>query len=782
MNNEPLPSSPSADEVRVSGAAFPALPDLEEARLDALKTMGILNKDPIPILEILCRFAVDFCGVSTAAITLVDRETVFFKALAGEMKLASTPREKSFCAHALLDENEIMVIPDTLLDPRFVENEQVTQEPFIRFYAGVRLMAANGHAIGCFCVMDTKPMILSDDQLSFLREMSRETINYLEGEKSKRELSRLLHLEKEVYNKLLLSTADLASSSPTFDEALHHIISHLDPQLGWLSARIRNMQTGGSTGIYYNPSLPEDREVPLIWKRLDAEPSRTQSEIPYSEFINSSPLRPEYTHLVVPVRVRDRLIAVMEFIYPDHRNADPRIRDVFNLIAANLSLVAERELLNLDLRFKSEHDSITGAPNRELFIQRFNRILLEASTMSNRRITLFCFEIDKFQSINVDYGYEFGEKILHELSRRAKSICTPDDMIGRLMGGEFLLLIHEQMPFETTTAVIEIVKNTLNGKYEIDDVSIDINLSIGCVILGGAEGTPEELIRRAEEAMHLVKEGAYQQVCIADEQVTKEAMKKRAMNRMVKDAVRNNDFTLFYQPIVEIPSGKIVGAEALLRLINMDGSHLEAKYFIEAMERMNLLEHVDAWVISEILLIIKNNPGILEKIPNFYFSHNVTPGVISRPDFDNHFLKQIIESKVPPSSLQIEITEQALLPDNQFVFENITEMRRAGIKIALDDFGMGTSNLWIITKYPVDVIKIDRTFLQGIIPRNNSLNSLLSSITDIAKNFGCTMIAEGVEQPVQSEHLINLGCTYAQGYLYGKPMPLNELQALIAKQ
>jgi EAL domain-containing protein (putative c-di-GMP-specific phosphodiesterase class I) len=187
-------------------------------------------------------------------------------------------------------------------------------------------------------------------------------------------------------------------------------------------------------------------------------------------------------------------------------------------------------------------------------------------------------------------------------------------------------------------------------------------------------------------------------------------------------------------------------------------------------------------VISEILLIIKNNPGILEKIPNFYFSHNVTPGVISRPDFDNHFLKQIIESKVPPSSLQIEITEQALLPDNQFVFENITEMRRAGIKIALDDFGMGTSNLWIITKYPVDVIKIDRTFLQGIIPRNNSLNSLLSSITDIAKNFGCTMIAEGVEQPVQSEQLINLGCTYAQGYLYGKPMPLNELQALIAKQ
>jgi diguanylate cyclase (GGDEF)-like protein len=790
MSNEPSPvneGQPTPDSAPVpgnhprTGGATSLLPHFEEERLYLLNSFGILNEEPVPILDILARYAAEFCEVPIAGISLVDRDKVVFKSITGDIGPARCDRDSSFCAHALVAPEELFVIPDTLIDTRFLASDFVTRKTPVRFYASARLMTSSGHALGCFFVMDTKPGELTPDQGEFLSAMARETMNYLEGERSKKELARLLHLEKEVYNKLLLATANLATSAPTFDEALHHMLINLDPKLGWLSARIRNMQTGGSTGIYYNPTLSEDTELPLIWQRLDTEPNRTRSDIPHTDFINSAPLRPEYSHLVVPVRVRERLIAVMEFLYPDHRNADPRIRDVFNLIAANLSIVAERELLNMDLKYKAEHDHISGAPNRELFVQRLNRILHEGSTLSNRKIILFCFDINGFQSINDDYGYEAGVEILRELTKRSQRICREDDIIGRLVGGEFLMLLHEKQPFTDTMTIIDRVKSSLSGVYHLDEVQIDITLSMGCVVLEASEGSSDELIRRAEEAMHLVKEGTYTDFCISDEKVTRESLERKSMNRTVKDAVRNNQLTLYYQPIVEMPYGRIVGAEALLRMINQDGTLTAASHFIEAMERMHLLEQVDAWVISEILLTLKNNPSILEKIPEFYFSHNITPGVIGRPGFHEHFISQIIHSGIPPSAIKIEITEKALLPDNLHLIKNITLLKDHGIGIALDDFGTGYSNLQIVAKYPIDTIKIDRSFLAGIVPGNDQINALLHSITDIAKNLRCSMVAEGIEQLAQAEHLLSLGCIYGQGYFYGKPMPLKELQALIAK-
>jgi diguanylate cyclase (GGDEF)-like protein len=766
---------------QVNGALNPPLPHFEEERLYLLNSFGILNEEPIPILDILTRYAAEFCDVPIAGISLVDRHKLVFKSITGDFDPVQCDRDSSFCAHALVAAEEPFVIPDTFLDPRFLANEQVTRKTPIRFYAGARLMTSSGHALGCFFLMDTKPVTLTPDRSAFLSSMASEAMRYLEGEKSKKELARLLHLEKEVYNKLLLATANLATSAPTFDEALHNMVINLDPKLGWLSARIRNMQTGGTTGIYYNPSLATDPELTLIWQRLDTEPSRPRSDMPHTDFINSAPLRPEYSHLVVPVRVRDRLIAVMEFLYPDHRNADPRIRDVFNLIAANLSIVAERELLNMDLKYKSEHDHISGAPNRELFIQRLNRILHEGSILTNRKIILFCFDINGFQSINDDYGYEAGVEILRELTKRAQRVCREDDMIGRLVGGEFLLLIYEKEPFTDLTTIIERVKSSLSGTYHLEEVQIDITLSMGCVVIGPAEGSPDELIRRAEEAMHLVKERTYKDVCIADEQVTRDSLERKSMNRRVEDAVRNNQLTLHYQPIVEMPYGRIVGAEALLRLGNQDGTLMKAAHFIDAMERMHLLEQVDAWVISEILLTLKNNPSILERIPNFYISHNITPAVIGRPSFHDHFISQISHSGIPSSAVRIEITEKALFPDNLYLIKNIESLKQNGIGIALDDFGTGYSNLQIIAKYPIDTIKIDRSFLAGIVPGNSQINALLHSITDIAKNMGCSMVAEGIEQLEQAEHLLSLGCIYGQGYFYGKPMPLKELQALITR-
>jgi len=791
-SSSPTPSEHSPAEQKNASALPPFLTQSEEEHLTVLQSLGILNKDPIPLLDLLCDYAVVHFGVTTAAITLMDRENVAFMSVAGKIHPREVDRNASFCTHALGAQEDVFVIPDTTLDQRFASNPQVIAEPFIRFYASALLRTTIGQPIGCLCIMDTKPGSLTEDQSAFLKSIAREVMQYLEGEKTKRELAHLLHLEKEVYNKLLLSSANLASAAPTFDEALQSMILHLDPKLGWLSARIRNMQTGGTTGIYYNPFLPEDPELPLLWNRLDTQPSHPRLEYPQTDFINSAPLRPEYSHLVVPVRIRERLVAVMEFLYPDHRNADPRIRDVFNLIAANLSIVAERELLNIDLKYKSEHDHNSGAANRELFVQRLDKILQEGSLLNNRKILLFCFDINGFQQINDDFGYEAGVEVLHEISRRAAKICSGDDNLGRLVGGEFLLLMHAREPFITVESIIQRVSSTLSGDFQYGDTSIDIRLSMGCVILGTAEGSSAELIRRAEEAMHRVKSGLNAGVCIADEQVMREFLQRRSMNRTVKDAVKNNRIQLYYQPIVELGTRRIVGAEALMRLIQQDGTVLEAKDFIDSMQKMRLLGQIDAWVISEVLTILKENTAFRQKVPDFFFSHNVTPEVICRLDFQEHFLAQVERSGAPGNGIHIEITEQSMLPSNQVpsnqvpsnqvLVKNLQAMKDHGIKVSLDDFGTGYSNLQIIAQYPVDIIKIDRSFLSGILPGDTVMNNLLRSITDIAKNFHCDMVAEGIEDPAQEEHLLGLGCTHGQGYLYGKPMPLKDLHALVMKQ
>jgi EAL domain-containing protein (putative c-di-GMP-specific phosphodiesterase class I) len=180
----------------------------------------------------------------------------------------------------------------------------------------------------------------------------------------------------------------------------------------------------------------------------------------------------------------------------------------------------------------------------------------------------------------------------------------------------------------------------------------------------------------------------------------------------------------------------------------------------------------------------------------------VTPDVICRKDFHEHFLAQVERSGAPANGIHIEITEQSIIPNNQIpnnqipnnqipnnqipnnqiLINNLKVMKDYGIKVSLDDFGTGYSNLQIIAQYPVDIIKIDRSFLTGIVSGNTVMNNLLRSITDIAKNFGCSMVAEGIEQQAEAEHLLSLGCTHGQGYLFGKAMPLKELHALVMQQ
>ena len=756
-----------------SGAVVAPLHPREEERIARLLGFDILDTAKDPLLDRLTQMASQITGTPVSLLTFIDRDRQWIKAKYGT-EMEQTSRESSFCSHTILNKNDDpLVVTDAEKDPRFATNPFVKGDPHIRFYAGIPLQAGDGLAIGSLCVIDTKPRTLTEEQIKELKSLAAIAMDYIDVHRSNRQLSNLLLREKEVYNNLLRTTSDMAVEAPTFDDALHSLIDHLDPNLGYLSCRIRNMQTGGTTGIIYNPMLPKDPELPMLWIQLDSIAHSPTGEHPKTDFISTGALRPEFSYLVVPVRIRDRLVAVIELIYPDHRKMDPRIREVFDIMASNLGIVAERELVNVDLQRQASHDALTGAANRTVFISQLERSIAEADSL-NPTTALLYIDLDGFKEVNDNFGHQTGDRILVEVTKRLKEICRGEDLLGRLSGDEFVLLIHGISDKNSLELLLKRIQRHLAMPFMLGDLEIRIGTSIGCSLLDSNEISTTELIRRSEEAMYLVKTGERKDYCIADKEIIAEFKEKRSMDRMIREAVKDKMMFLALQPILDYASGKIIAAEALIRLVDKKKQVMDAGYFMSSLDRLRILPEVDEWVFAETLRLLKQYRKEFEKVPGFRISINVSPSILMTSGYAKLCISRLKEAKIPPSMLRMEIIESHLQTSNEWLHENLHTLREAGVKIAVDDFGTGFSNLQYLTGLPIDTIKIDKVFLKGILTKDTHQNDLLEAIIGIAKNFDYSIIAEGVEDPAQADYLNTLGCTQMQGYLYGKPMRVED--------
>jgi diguanylate cyclase (GGDEF)-like protein len=749
------------------------IPLSEEQRIARLLGFEILDTGNDPKLDRLTRLASIICDVPAAMISLIDRNRQWFKSVYG-LPIRETPRDISFCAHAIIDPDRIFVVPDTTKDPRFATNPLVTESPYIRFYAGAPLVTEDRIPIGTFCVVDYKPKQLNEHQLEALQKLSEIAMDMIDVHRSNTKLTRLLHLEKEVYSRLLRSSADLVTTAPTFDEALNFLMSHLDENLGWLTARIRNMQTGGTTGISYNKSLPFDPELPMIWQKIDSDPKGAAEIHSHTRFVSTAPLRPEYSYLAVPIRLRDRLVALIELIYPDHRKVEKRIQEIFDLMASNLAIVAERELVLIDLQHQATHDNLTGAANRPVIMKGLEKAIRESEATSPDSILLF-FDIDGFKEVNDNFGHDTGDRLLIDITKRLNGICRSNDLLGRLSGDEFVLLARGIDVEEGLGPLLERIQKTLSTSFMIGELEIRVNASIGCAVIADPDLTANELLRRAEEAMYLVKTGERKGFCIADEEVIRSFGIKRALDRKVKDAFQNNRFFAVFQPIVDLRTEAIAGFEALMRILDRNGKVMEASEFMQTIQRTRYLPQLDDYVLAETLRTFRtDSTKHFMETEGFRFSVNIGSAILSSKGYAMNCLNQLSKSNLSPQNLMLEIIESSLLQPSPTVISNLTTLREQGVAIALDDFGTGYSNLQQLSTLPVDIIKIDKEFIHGIAKGDITRNSLLGAIMDIGKNLGYEIIAEGVEEKTEADYLKSIGCHYAQGYYFGKPSPIAE--------
>ncbi len=431
-----------------------------------------------------------------------------------------------------------------------------------------------------------------------------------------------------------------------------------------------------------------------------------------------------------------------------------------------------------ELELMAHYDALTQLPNRALFYDRF----LQAVARSKRSSSLLavCFlDLDDFKRVNDTRGHHIGDQLLVAVAERIKSNLREEDTISRQGGDEFTLLLGDIEHVHQADSLLSRIVEVLAEPYEIDGQTIDISVSLGATLYPADDGDIDTLIRHADKAMYQAKLAGKNRCQIFSLDDAHRAMRKHHQLEEIKQALINKEFKLYYQPKVNMETGQVYGAEALIRWIHPEKGLIPPLDFLPFIERTDLEVQVGGWVINEALAQITRwqQQGLtLEVSVNIASHHLQSVG----------FFKQLSAAldrnpEVKPHSLQLEILESSALGDLVTISGIIKRCQDSlGVSVALDDFGTGYSSLTHLRSLSADVIKIDQTFVRDMLDEKGDL-ALIEGIIGLAKAFDCQVIAEGVETADHGMLLIRIGCLYAQGYGIARPMPADEVLAWVGE-
>lgn len=413
------------------------------------------------------------------------------------------------------------------------------------------------------------------------------------------------------------------------------------------------------------------------------------------------------------------------------------------------------------------HDPITGLPNRLMLSEVIDDKIKKASKNISRFSMIF-IDIDNFKFINDSYGHLTGDKLLAQVGNKLKEVQDNKTMFFRLGGDEFIVLKENIHDKEHVEKFLNYLYKVLADPIFIDDKFFQITYSSGVVIYPEDGDTFQELLKNADTAMYKSKELGKHTNSFYDAGMGEAAIKKAKIQSDLHRAIRNNEFRLYFQPIVDISSGKVKGCEALIRWIHPEYGLILPDKFIGMAEENGTIVEIEKWVVENACQYAKK---MYERgYTDFYVSINISPHHILQKEFTTFILSTIKRAGIKPELIIIEITESVLIKAPDLVINKLKELKNNNIKIALDDFGCGYSSLTYLRMLPANIVKIDRTFITDIESGQGEKN-ITNIIILLAKQLGLKVIAEGVEDKYQLDYLKKYNCDMFQGYLISKPVP-----------
>ncbi|MEJ2407066.1 MAG: EAL domain-containing protein, partial [Candidatus Thiodiazotropha sp.] len=427
---------------------------------------------------------------------------------------------------------------------------------------------------------------------------------------------------------------------------------------------------------------------------------------------------------------------------------------------------------------QAHFDSLTDLPNRFLAMDRLTQMLNE-SKRSREKVSVLFIDLDDFKKINDSLGHEVGDKVLIEASRRLLTSVRTGDTVARLSGDEFIVLLSGLHKPEAAQIIAEKILDSFRRIFEIDGRELLITASIGIAIYPDDSDTTSGLLRSADSAMYHSKESGRNTFSFFTERMNQEVSKRLSLEEQIHGALERREFSVYYQPQVDVKTGHIVGAEALLRWNNPVLGSVPPDDFIPIAEQTGLIIKLGEFVLEEALSKTAVWQSDLGR--DFRIAVNISPRQFLRTSLYDEIKHLLQKAGVQPHLLELEITEGVLMTGHTYVQETLDRITALGILVAMDDFGTGYSSLSYLRSYPFRILKIDQSFVRDI-STDKADRELISAAISMAHGLNLSVIAEGVETEEQLNYLKAQGCDFAQGYLFSRPIDSTDMNKLLEQK
>jgi diguanylate cyclase (GGDEF)-like protein len=443
----------------------------------------------------------------------------------------------------------------------------------------------------------------------------------------------------------------------------------------------------------------------------------------------------------------------------EHR-VDERTRELREQIAV-------REQVEARLKHQVMHDPLTGLPNRVYLRDRLERALSRMRRNPDRRFALIYLDIDRFKIFNDSLGHLAGDQVLCEVARRMLQSIRDPDVAARLSGDEFAILLEDAPVPQTACKVAQRLQAALQEPMRIGNAEVQASASMGIAIAGPDYASIDALLHDADVALYRAKSAGRQRFVLFDDSQQANAMDVLDQERQLRAALANAEFVPFFQPVVRLADAAVTGYEALIRWQHPQRGLLSPGEFLPVAEESGLIEAID-WQMyraacTEGAALVRNGG---------FVTLNISPRHFQDDSFDARLLALAAETGFEPARMRIEVTEGTLLGDPEAVARILTRLRDAQVEAALDDFGTGYSSLGYVHRFPLKMIKIDRSFVAPLGTEGAQRSSaIIGAIIALARSLGLDLVAEGVETEAQRQALLDMGCVYGQGFLFGRPHP-----------